>query len=121
MLHIVGTYRLSIAAGSIQSLYKGYINVPCVLYTIGVFCLLRDIAGLIEKNERLRHIVIVLGRYAFAVYLIHWFVLRIVGDLFEFNTKSIYYRVLFPGVVYIIVVLTTWCLRKIPLIKRIVP
>ena len=43
MLHIFGTYKLSAAADSIVSVYKGYNNVPCVLYSVAVFLLLKRI------------------------------------------------------------------------------
>lgn len=119
--HIVGTYKLSISAGSIQTIYKGYNNVPCVLYTFGVFIFLKDIAKKVEKIDWLRKLFDIMGKYTFPVYLIHWFVLRIMNDLISINTKSIFYRLLMPYVIYGVIMMFVWCLRKVPGLRKIVP
>ena len=121
LLQIVGTYTLSVSAGSIQSLYKGYYNVPCVLYTVGVFIFLKKIAEKIEKVNWLSKLINVMGEYTFTVYLIHWFVLRIVNGLKIMDTRSIFYRLLMPYVVYVVIMILVWCMRKIPGILKIVP
>ena len=121
MLHIVGTYTLSVKAGSIQSLYKGYNNVPCVLYTFGVFDLLKKIAGKIEKISSIKKLINFMGQYTFPVYLMHWFVIRIVNDLITIDTKSIVYRLLMPYAIYAVIMIVVWCMRKIPGVRKIVP
>ncbi len=121
LLHIVGTYILSITADSIQSLYKGYCNLPCVLYTFGVFILLKDIAVKTERIRSLRKVIDAMGKYTFSVYLIHWFVLRILNDLVSINTKSIIYRLLMPYAIYAVIMGFVWCLRKVPVLRKIVP
>lgn len=121
MLHIVGTYVLSVRAGGIQTLYKGYSNVPCVLYTIGVFVFLRDISRLSEKVGWLKSMFMTMGKYTFPVYLIHWFILRIFNSIVAINTKSIFYRLLTPIVIYIIIMALVWCMRKVPWLRKIVP
>lgn len=121
LLHIVGTYTLSVTTGSIQTLYKGYCNVPCVLYTFGVFVLLKEIAGIIEKVSWCKKLINIMGKYTFPVYLIHWFVIRIVNDSVSINTKSIFYRLLMLYAIYIVIMIIVWCLRKIPGLRKIVP
>lgn len=117
----VGTYLLSVKYGSIQSLYKGYFNFPCILYTFGVFVCLRDLSIWIEKINFLKKIICFVGNYAFPLYLIHWFVLRIREDIFVINTKSIFWRIFAPYAILLVVIAFTWCLRKIPYVRRIVP
>lgn len=121
LLHIIGTYNLSVEAGSIQSVYKGYNNLPCVLYSIGVFVLLRDIAKWIQKSPKAAKFISFLGNYTFPLYLLHWFLLRIREDIIVLDTKSIVYRLFAPYVIFIIVICITWILRKIPFIRKIVP
>ena len=65
LLHIIGTRELSVKAGSIQSLYKGYNNLPCVLYSLGIFVLLRDVAQWIQKSKKAVSLVNFLGKYTF--------------------------------------------------------
>ena len=37
ILHIFGTYVVSMEAGKVLKTYKGYNNVPCILYSLGIF------------------------------------------------------------------------------------
>ena len=121
LLHIIGTYNLSIEAGSIQSLYKGYNNLPCVLYSLGMFVLLQDVARWIEKSKNAIRFVCFLGEYTFPLYLIHWFLLRIREDLGILDSKSIVYRLGAPYFIFSIVICVTWVLRKIPYARKVVP
>lgn len=43
LLHIIGTQYLSFQAGTIIQTYKGYLNVPCIMYSMGVFLFFKDI------------------------------------------------------------------------------
>lgn len=61
----------------------------------------------------------VLGQYIFALYLLHWYVMRLITKITNFNTKWIIYRLSPPFIIFVIGI--TWLLRKIPIIKNIVP
>ena len=119
-VHMVGTYRLSVNAGQIVSLFKGYYNLPCVCYSLGVFLVLRDIGGAIEKNETVKRWVCILGDYSFPCYLIQWFLLCIVNDLKIFDTTNLLYRLISPFCYFGVVVVIVFVMRKIPVVKRIV-
>ncbi|SFL66681.1 Surface polysaccharide O-acyltransferase, integral membrane enzyme [Methanobrevibacter olleyae] len=41
MMHIAGTYELSMVAGEVIKTYKGYVNLPSTLYSIGVFVFIK--------------------------------------------------------------------------------
>ena len=121
LTHMIGTYMLSIKAGQIDEMLKGFANFPSILYGLGVFILLRDIAVKIEKIGWLRKFFEMLGKYTFAVFLLHWFIINIAELIFTIDVKNLAYRLLFPFVIYAVTVAVTWCLRKIPVIKKIVP
>lgn len=121
LLHLIGTDILSRAAGTVQTTFKGYTNLPCVLYAPGVFILLRDIAPKIIKSRRVEQLILHLGKYTFPLYLIHWFIIQITETILRPNTTSIWYRLLVPYVIYFCVICLTWILRKIPVIRKIVP
>ena len=42
LLHICGTYFLSMETGKIIGTYKGYNNVPCILYSMGIFLFVKE-------------------------------------------------------------------------------
>ena len=119
-MHIWGTYVLSMEAGKIVSTYKGYQNVPCVLYSVGVFVLLKDI-GTRVMHGKIAKLLRRMGRYTFPVYMMQFVLLDAVRFLPFINTKSLLYRLGAPFVMIPIIMAITWCMRKIPVIKKIVP
>lgn len=118
---LIGTYSLSMKAGSIQNLFKGNNNLPCVLYAIGVLVFLKDLGTVLEKQKPLRKIISILGRYTFAAYLLHWFALMILDDVFKVNLRSITYRLFSPYLIYATVIVFTFFVRKIPILRKMLP
>lgn len=118
---IVGTYCLSKEAGEVISTYKGYNNVPCILYSFAVFVLLRDVGNWIMKSKTCEKIIKTLCGYTFPAYLLHWYTLSWSRTIFHINVKSIFYRLGFPIIAFGIIMGITYGLRKIPLIKHILP
>lgn len=117
LMHIIGTYKLSINAGQIVDTYKGYTNIPCLMYSVAIFILFKDIGSKISNYK----IVYFIGKYTFPIYLMHWYILRILVKLFSFNTYSLLYRLGIPIVIVTICIIITYIIRKIPILKKIVP
>lgn len=120
LIHIVGTYKLSMEQGSIVETYKGYIAVPCVLYSVGVFVFIKQLS-LILKFENVRRLISILSKYTFSLYLMQWFMLHYIGHYTSINTLSIGYRLGAPFIIFAIVIVVTYVLRKIPILRHIVP
>ena len=129
LLHVTGTYRLSVNAGDVIETYKGYNNVPCVLYSLGIFVFFRNYGNKI-MNGLVGNIIKKNSGYTFGIYLIHiyavsylpFLISMILGNS-EVNTvsTSLLYRITAPFVIIPICVLIIFLLRKIPVIRHIVP
>lgn len=121
LMLVIGTYYSSMAAGSISSLYKGYVNVPSIMYSAAVFTLIRQAAPLLERNNTIRNAVLKLSGYTFPMFLVHKYVLTGLVKLFDTNTYSLVWRL--GGVIPITlaVVLFTALIRKIPVVRKILP
>ncbi len=120
LLHIIGTYAASLNAGEIIKTYKGYNNLPCILYSVGIFVLIKSISDRIT-SERFWKIVDFLGKFTFEVYLLQWFIMDLAKKLFGIDVYSMWYRLGAPALIYLICVLISMVLKKIPLVKKIVP
>ena len=118
--HIIGTYTLSIAQGSIVSTYKGYVAVPSALYSSGVFVLIKQLSQKI-KSKKIWGIISFLSKYTFSLYLMQWFIMFLVDNYTKIDTFSLWYRLGAPPIIFAIVIIVTFCLRKIPVVKYIVP
>ncbi len=120
LMHICGTYVTSMNAGFIVQTYKGYTNVPCALYSIGLFILIKQLGQKIT-NEKVIRFFEFLSNYTFPVYLIHWFLIDLFIKLCNVDVTSLVYRIGAPIFIFAICIGITWVVRKIPVLKRILP
>lgn len=120
LMQIIGTYTLSVNAGSIIQTFKGYYNVPCILYSVGVFVFFKQLGAKI-KNEKIISILERFSSYTFAIYLLHWFVMNMITRHLNVNTFSMVYRLGAPVAIVSICIILTWLIRKIPVIKKLIP
>ena len=120
LMHVVGTYKLSMEAGAINGLYKGYNNIPCILYSVGLFIAVKHVSRYVNCKFFLRGVTFI-GDYTFPMYLMQWFFIDAVSRFTHINTYSLYYRLGAPIPIALLIILISWVLRKIPLVKHIVP
>lgn len=119
LLHIIGTYQLSMAEGQIVSTYKGYTNLPCVLYSVAVFVFAKHTwGGKVVQIRLANRITSFLRDYTFGLYLVHWYVMQAMIKVFGINIQSIYFRLGAPFVIVAVSVLFIYAVRKIPLVGR---
>ena len=120
----IGTYRMSVAAGYIVNTYREYNNVPCIMYSVGIFVFFKDHGRKLMLSFAGR-LIRFLGDYTFGVYLIHMYILEAVQYFFEevlsLPSTSVIYRLGGVPVIIIFAVIIISLLRKIPVVKNIVP
>lgn len=124
LVHMVGTYALSMAEGSIVSTYKGYLNVPCILYSVGIFLFFKD-WGFIVMNSIAGRLVNFLRDYTLGIYLVHIYVRNVMSAVFQkylsVSSTSFIYLLMGVPICVVISAAIVAALRKMPVIKHIVP
>lgn len=120
VLHIGGTYIVSVNAGCVTSTFQGYTNLPCFLSSIGVFVLIKQIGSKIT-NQKIITIIEWLSSYTFPVYLIHFYVICFIMEPIFPERHSLLYRLGSPFLTFVICVMIAWIIRKIPIVKKILP
>ena len=124
MMHICGTYILSMEAGKIIKTFKGYHNVPCILYATGIFIFIKHKVSSCSPrvNNYLLKTCKILQNYTFPIYLLHGFFIRILVKVLHIDTKTMLWRIGGTFLLILLSVMATWLIRKIPLIgKRVLP
>lgn len=123
VIHIVGTIIVSKHAGHIDKLFKGYTNLPSILYSIGIFVFIKYS----EKTaffQKLKKPITRIAKYTFALYLVHHFVIVQLSDFLASygitGTTLIYVPIMFILATVISIVII-WLIRKIPLGKQLLP
>ena len=119
LAQIIGTYNLTSKGNEIVQTYKGYNNVPCVLYSVGIFVFVKY-AVLRVKDSRLK-VFTVLSKYTFGVYLLHIFILRSIEKIFKVDTTNLWYRLFTPFAIFALAVMISWIIKKIPILKKSIP
>ena len=125
VVHILGTYYVSHDAGAVVRLFKGYLNVPCFFYSIGVFVFIKQLSNSEKLVSIIKKPVLFLQKYSFAFYLLHFFVLGELARQFEPLGLSVN-NLLYVFIAFIltipICILLTFLIRKIPVVgKYILP
>lgn len=120
LVHLIGTYVLSTAAGEVISTYKGYYSFACYLYSIGMFVFLQRLGMRIMKSK-IAKCIQMLSKYTFPVYLMHYFVIDLLNICLKPDQTSLLYRLGAPFVIVAAIVVVTRFLRKIPYLNRLVP
>jgi len=121
LVHMIGTYSVSMQAGSVVSTYKGYNNLPCILYSAGIFTWFRYTGEKLMKIKWLEKLVLLISDYTFGIYLVHMFLIYFIRNSFTVDVTSILYRLGMPFIVVPIAVLIIRIIKRIPVLRRIVP
>ena len=128
LLHIIGTYRLSMNAGSLIDTCKGYNNVPCVLYSLGIFLLFKNYGNKL-MSKFLNKPINFLAKYTFGIYLLHMYFVEMLPKLTVYAgiadnasfVDTYLYRFSAVTIIIFMCVIIIFLLRKIPAIRHIVP
>ena len=124
LAHLLGTYFLSILAGMIVQTFKSYLNLPGVLYAVGIFVFFKEHGNAIMRAFPGK-IVRALAPHTFSIYLLHWFMLVFIQMIFSHFgivvDTSLWYRLGAVVVIVPLVMAVDWVARKIPVIKHLLP
>lgn len=117
------TMYVSINTGILNKDSWGYTVFTGVFPAIAVFIFVKDInwEKILDKIKIDTKILTQLASCSFGVYLMHMLVKSKMVNLFNINTSSYFYRLIFPFILYIICVTIVFIIKKIPIVKKIVP
>lgn len=121
IMHTGGTYYVSMRAGEILSTFKGYVNVPCILYSTAIFLFIKQCYKCYKEPRLVTWIVKHIKGYTFSIYLVHRPILQTVLSVFHLNKVLLSYRLIMPFIILAISILFIWIIRKIPYGKVILP
>ena len=121
LMMIVGTRNLSMEAGYVVETYKGYTNVPCVLYASAVFLFFKHAGSRLLKLKAVAAATAFLSKFTFSLYLVHWFFMQMIIRELNPNVTSLRYRLGAPFLILAASIAFVWLIRKIPFAKYIIP
>ena len=118
-----GTAWLSAGQETINTTFKGYTNLPSVLQAAAVFVFFKylGLSEITAKHPKIKSAVNTLSGLTFGIYLIHVYIVYQAPVLLGFNSASLVWRTLGALGVFAVCAAMVWLLKKLPLIKNLVP
>jgi len=121
LIHITGTWFSSINAGEIVHTYKGYTNLPCILYSSGIFLLFKTLDAK-RCMKILNKIFCPFYGTTLGIYLMHWYLLdQVLKNIKILTPFSYTYRILGAISVFVAAAFLSRFVQKIPVLNKIVP
>lgn len=120
-LRFFGTAYLSYKDGSVNSMFGGYTNITGVLFGISVFVWFQYRDWSFLEKPKVYKIVRSLSAASFGVYLIHFLIIRLCFNQLGFDSVSWKWHIVGVPIVYLGSLIIVLILKRIPVLKKIVP
>lgn len=116
------TFILSKNAGYVVKSSWGYFSWHCILLSSAIFVFIKNLNFDAKiNNDKLRKYLANIAGCSFGVYLIHMIVKYYISHFLNWNEYSWSFRTIGIVAVYLISLGIVWTLKKIPIIKKVVP
>ena len=117
------TYFYSTKEGVLNRDLFDYCSAVSVLLAVAVFVLIKNINwdSILKKLHISNNVIAQISSYSFGVYLIHMLVKSQLTNTFKLDIYSIWYRTIGSILLYLICVCIVYIIKKIPIVKKIVP
>ena len=118
----VTTVLWSVRNGALDRTFWGYFNFPAVFLAIGVFIFIKYLPlDPFLENKTVRKWLAKISGAGFGVYLMHMLVYQVLLEHTMLEESSYAWRFLIPFVIYFVCVSLVLLLKKIPVLRNIVP
>ena len=117
-LHFFGTWYCSYQVGAIADTFKGYLNVPSILYSSVIFLMFRNL-NLEAMPAKAKKVVLFFSTETCNVYLTHLFIHQVLTRYCHVDARSLLYRTLGAVLVFLVAVVGCKCAKKIPLVRHL--
>lgn len=116
------TYFLSKRDGTINKLFFGYSYFTAVFLALSVFLFIKNInLKKFFETEKMTKVISKISSCSFGIYLIHTIVMTYEVKLFMINTRNWEWRTIGAIFTYLICLGIVYVIKKIPVLKKIVP
>ena len=116
------TFILSKSAGYVVKSSWGYFSWHCILLSIAIFVFIKNLNFDAKiKSNKLKKCLANVAGCSFGIYLLHMIVIYYIIEIFKRIEYSWSFRTIGILVVYLISLGIVFILKRIPIIKKVVP
>ena len=120
LLHCLGTILLS-PPDKVNELFKGYLNFPCVLYAAALFLWARQHDWSWLARGGVARLLTACRNAALGVYVLHIYFIWQMHEYFPQAKQVIGFRIFGALAIFILCVLIASLIRKLPLLRALIP
>ena len=120
LIHLIGTKVLTFRYNRIKKLHKGYLNLPCIFYSCSLFLLVKENCYIITKIIN-KKFINKIGSLTLGPFFMHLTVRETISKFSKFKNLIDFNLLLYSLIVFSICIFLSFILKKIPLIKILVP
>lgn len=119
----ITTFILSKDAGAVIKTTWGYTSWHSILLASAVFIFIKNMnfKKLFKDKNKVTKVLARISSCSFGIYLIHQIIMYYEKSIFEINVTSWQWRIIGVITTYLICLIIVMILKKIPILKRIVP
>lgn len=121
LFRYIYTYYFSIQDNFINKNSWGYLSVICIIPSVAVFLLVKDIDWCKFINDKTANILTKISSCSFGIYLIHILIKSKITHFMILDETTPFYRLVFPIFLYLFCLIIVFIAKKIPFIKKIFP
>lgn len=122
--HFMGATILSEGVQEINSTFKGYTNLPCLLHSTAVFVFFKymDYKKILGSfYDGFKTVIFKCASCTFGIYLLHFFFILWIPYKYQIDCRKISWRIGGALVIFTSCLFFTYICKKIPIIKYLVP
>lgn len=120
LIHLIGTHVLAFKYNKIIRLHKGYLNLPSVIYSCSLFLLIKDYSYIVIKILNRKYINKI-GSLTLGPFFMHLALKETIEQFTVFKLLANLNILLFSLVIFLICVILSAIIRKIQVLKILVP
>ncbi|MEG0546063.1 MAG: acyltransferase family protein [Oscillospiraceae bacterium] len=118
---IFGTYYFSSKIGSTDTKIMDYLSIACALISASVFVFIKNVDFEKITTSKSRKALSVLSSTSLGVYLMQMVVIILMNKYFVGLSSTLHYMLWAPILIYTLTVCVALIIKKIPIIKNILP
>lgn len=115
------TLTRSLAEGTINMETSGYTNYPAILQSVAVFVWFYYHDWSFLDSGKSAILLQKLSSASFGIYLVHFYIMRAVIDIFDVPMQSAWWRIAGIPCVYILSLCVTLIGKKLPILEKLFP
>ena len=121
MIRFYFTLTRSLAEGAINMETSGYTNYPAVMQSVAVFVWFYYHDWSFLDSGKSAILLQKFSSASFGIYLVHFYILRAVIDIFDVPMQSAWWRIAGLPCIYILSLCAVWMGKKLPILEKLFP